>query len=178
MKRTFWKITLASLITLAAYILLFGIWGAILNGVKNETLRLFLIALMTSCAFGFFLLYTAKIRRSAGTDELELDYKDSAYTSLFDDFKLIIRREVKVLICIGIIVLICFVLNTIDQVVFAKKTISLPTFFFTPMTLFGTFIKIPFLGYAVSAAVDFLAYIIFLLLYRKKKSSQFKKLRS
>ena len=178
MKRTFWNITLASLITLVAYILLFGIWGAILNGVKNETLRLFLIALMTSCAFGFFLLYTAKIRRSVGADELELDYENCAYSSVKDDFKLIIRRELKVFVCIGIIVLICFALNTVDRVFFEKKVISFPTFFFTSMTLFGTFIKIPFLGYAVSAAVNFLAYIIFLLIYRKKKVSQFKKLRS
>ena len=55
MKKILWNITLASVVTLVAYIALFIIWGAILNEVENETLKLFLICLMTSAACGFFL---------------------------------------------------------------------------------------------------------------------------
>ena len=55
------------------------------------------------------------------------------------------------------------------SVVFGKKTISFPTFFFAPMCLFDSMINIPFVGYLLSAILDCLTYIAFLLLYRKKK---------
>ena len=65
MKRTLWNITFASIITLVAYIALYAIWGALLSGLENPTLRLFLIALMTTVAFGFFLLYTKKSEKAS-----------------------------------------------------------------------------------------------------------------
>ena len=74
MKRVLWNITLSSALTMAAY-----------------------IALMTTAAFGFFLLYTSKIKKSIGEDELFSDYKEREYISLTDDFKLIFNREVKAL---------------------------------------------------------------------------------
>ena len=40
MKRTLLNITFASIITLVAYIALYAIWGAILSGLENTTLRL------------------------------------------------------------------------------------------------------------------------------------------
>ena len=169
MKRTIWNITLASVITLVAYIALYIIWGAILSGLENQTLKLFLIALMTTVAFGFLLLYTSKIKKSVGENEVLSDYKERTYISFIDDFKLIIKRESKMLICIAVIVLICFALNTFDSVVFEKKTISFPTFFFAPMCFFDSLINVPFVGYILSAALDCLAYIGVLLFYRKKK---------
>ena len=169
MKRTFWNITFASIITLVAYIALYTIWGAILNEVKNSALRLLIIALMTTVAFGFFLLFTSKIRKSVGEDEVVSDYKEKEYVSFAADFKLILNRESKMLICIASIVLICFVLNSFDDFVFQKKTISLLTFFFAPMCLFDSMVNIPFVGYLLSAIIDCLAYLTFLLLYRKKK---------
>jgi len=39
MKRTLWNITLASVITLVAYIVLYAIWGAILSELKNSTVK-------------------------------------------------------------------------------------------------------------------------------------------
>ena len=169
MKRTLWNITFASIITLVAYIALYAIWGAILSELEYPTLSLLIIALMTTVAFGFFLLYTSKIRKSIGEDEVVSDYKDRQYISFADDFKLILKRESKMLICIASIVLICFILNTFDSVVFGKKTISFTTFLFAPMCLFDSMINIPFVGYLLSAILDCLTYIAFLLLYRKKK---------
>ena len=168
MKRILWNITLASLITLVAYIALFFIWGAILGEVGNATVRLLLIALMTSAAFGFFLLYRTKIKNSVGEDEVMIDYKDRTYTSIIDDCKLFIKRETKMLICIASIALVCFILNTFDPLIFGKKTISAITVFFAPMCLFDTVINTPFVGYLVSAIVDCAAYIGFLMVYRKK----------
>jgi hypothetical protein len=169
MKRILRNIALASIITLVAYIALYAIWGAILSELENPTVNLLIIALMTTLAFGFFLVYTSKIRKSIGEDEVVSDYKDRAYLSFIDDFKLILNREKQTLICIVSIVLICFILNTFDSVVFGKKTISFPTFFFAPMCLFDLIINIPFVGYLLSAILDCLTYIVFLLLYRKKK---------
>lgn len=169
MKRTLWNIALASMITLVAYLALYAIWGAILSGLENPTLILFIIALMTTVAFGFFLVYTSKIRKSIGEDEVVSDYKDRQYISFADDFKLVLKSESKMLICIVSIVLMCFILNTFDSMVFGKKTISFPTFFFAPMCLFDSMINIPFVGYLLSAMLDCLTYIAFLLLYRRKK---------
>ena len=169
MKRTLWNIALASMITLVAYLALYAIWGAILSRLENPTLILFIIALMTTVAFGFFLVYTSKIRKSIGEDEVVSDYKDRQYISFADDFKLVLKSESKMLICIVSIVLICFILNTFDSMVFGKKTISFPTFFFAPMCLFDSMINIPFVGYLLSAMLDCLTYIAFLLLYRRKK---------
>ena len=169
MKRILLNITFASIITLVAYIAFYVIWGAILNALDDPTLSLLIISLMTTVAFGFFLLYTSKIRKSVGEDEVVSDYKDRQYISLADDFKLVLKRESKMLICIASIVLICFILNTFDSVVFGKKTISFPTFFFAPMCLFDSMINIPFVGYLLSAILDCLTYMAFLVLYRKKK---------
>lgn len=169
MKRRLLNITLASLITLVAYIALYVIWGAILDGLKNPTVKLFAIALMTTLAFGFFLLYTSKIRKGVGEEEVVADYRGREYVSFADDFRLIMKREAQTFICVAAIVGICFVLNTFDSLVFEKKTISHPTFFFAPMCMFDTVINIPFVGYLLSAALESLAYMAFLLLYRKKK---------
>ena len=169
MKRILLNITFASIITLVAYIAFYVIWGAILNALDDPMLSLLIISLMTTVAFGFFLLYTSKIRKSVGEDEVVSDYKDKQYISFADDFKLVLKRESKMLICIVSIVLICFILNTFDSVVFGKKTISFPTFLFAPMCLFDSMINIPFVGYLLSAILDCLTYVVFLLLYRKKK---------
>lgn len=169
MKRILLNITFASIITLVAYIAFYVIWGAILNALDDPTLSLLIISFMTTVAFGFFLLYTSKIRKSVGEDEVVSDYKDKQYISFADDFKLVLKRESKMLICIVSIVLICFILNTFDSVVFGKKTISFPTFLFAPMCLFDSMISIPFVGYLLSAILDCLTYIASLLIYRKKK---------
>lgn len=169
MKRILSNITFASIITLVAYIALYTFWGAILSELENPVLRLFITSLMTTVAFGFSLVYTSKIRKSIGENEVISDYKDRRYISFVDDFKLLLKREFKMLVFITLIVLICFMLNTFDNVVFGKKTISFPTFLFAPMCLFDSMINIPFVGYLLSAILDCLTYIIFLLLYRKKK---------
>ena len=168
MKRILWNITLASLITLVAYLLLFFIWGAILGEVENATFRLFLTALMTSVAFGFFLLHRFKIKNSVGEDEVVFDYKDRRYISIVDDFKLFIKREIKILIAIACIALACFVLNTFDPLIFGKKTISAITILFAPLCLFDTVVNIPFIGYLISAVINCAIYIAFLAIYRKK----------
>ncbi|MBE6608583.1 MAG: hypothetical protein E7633_08510 [Ruminococcaceae bacterium] len=169
MKRILLNITFASVFTLIAYIALYAVWGAILNEFENSTLRLFLIAVMTTIAFGFILLYISKIRKSVGENEIISDYTDKMYISAVDDFKLIIKREYKMLISIAIIVLICFALNSFDKLMFEKKVISFPTFFFVPMYIFDSLINVPFVGYVLSILFDSIAYIVFLLIYRKKK---------
>lgn len=156
--------------TLVAYIALYTIWGGILSALESKKTAMLIVALMTTAAYGYFLLYTSKIRKSVGEEEVIADYKEGKYVSLAEDFKVIIRREARVLICIGAITLICFALNTIDSVVFGKKTISFPTFFYASMFLFdAVFEGIPFLGYFVSAVLNFAVYLLFLLLYRKKR---------
>ena len=168
MKRALWNVTVASVITLAAYILLSFIWLSLMNFIKNESVKLFAIALMTAAAFSFFLVYKGKIRGSCGEKELLSDYRDRQYIGLIDDLKLIFRRERIYLVAICVIIALCFLLNTLDNVLFGKKVISFPTFPFAPMCLFSTCIPIPIIGYAVSAILDYAFYLLFLLLYRRR----------
>ena len=72
------------------------------------------------------------------------------------------------LIAIAGIAFVCFILNTLDPLIFGRKTISAITVFFAPMCLFDTVINIPFVGYLLSVIVDCAAYIGFLMIYRKK----------
>ena len=169
MKQILWNITRSSLLTLVAYLALYAVWGAILNSMENEILQQFLLALMTTAAFGFFLLFISKIRGNVGEDEIIDDYRDGRTYSFADDLMLTLRLEKTVLITVAVIVLLCFALNTVDRVAFGKKTISFPTFFFAPMCLFDAAIPIPFVGCAVSAILDGAAYLVCLLIYRKKK---------
>lgn len=175
MKRTLWNITLASVVTLVSYLALHAIWGALLSGLNVPALRLLIIAWMTTVAFGFFLLCISKIRKGIGEDEVVSDYKDGTHHSFTEDLRLILKRDFRTFLCIASIVFSCFFLNTFDLLVFKKKTISFPTFFFAPMCLFDAFINIPFVGYLLSALLDCLTYMLFLLFYRRKKYNHWMK---
>ena len=132
-------------------------------------MQLFVVSLMTTAAFGYMLLYTSKKRKKVGEDEVISDYDDKPYISFAYDLKCIITNEKKTFICVAVIVLTAFVLNTFDSVVFGEKTISFITFFYAPMYIFDTLFNVPFLGYLLSAVLDCAFYVLFLLLYRKKK---------
>ena len=168
MKKILWNITLASAATLAAYIGLFIVWGAILSGVENETLKLFLICLMTSAACGFFLLYFLKIKNSDGEKEVLADYKESAYVSFIDDLARILRREAKILISLAAIVMLCFAVNAITELISGKSTGSPLAFIYIPLCIFGTLLGESFIGYFLSAVITCLCYLIALLLWRRK----------
>ncbi|MBE6601937.1 MAG: hypothetical protein E7637_05465 [Ruminococcaceae bacterium] len=175
MKRTFLNITVASCITMVAYIALYAFWGAILNALKNPTLKLFLVCFMTTAAFGFFLLYTSKIRKSVGEEEVLSDYREQAYESVQRDFQLVIKRESRTLITIVGIALTCFALNLLYGLLFDKSAAFPVTLLFAPICIFDSVIKIPFLGYALSAVLDCVSYVVFLLIYRKKKLDYWEK---
>lgn len=142
MKKTFIHVTLASIVTIVAYLALYAIWGAILSGIENPKINLFIVAFMTSLAYSFFLLYFSKIRKGVGEAEMLRDYKETTYTGFKDDIKIVLQNEKVCLIMIASIIVACFALNTFDSLVFEKKVISLPTFFYIPMTIFGTFLTL------------------------------------
>ena len=169
MKRSLWNITLASVITLVAYVALYAVWGAILSELESKTLQLLLIALMTTVAFGVILLWVSKVRRSTGEDEVMADYKDRTYTSMADDLKLIFRREVKALILMTVIVMGTYILNRLDTLMFGQKTISHITMPYLAMSLFGALFRIRIIGYLLSAVLNPCVYLFALLLYRRKK---------
>ncbi len=169
MKRSLWNITLSSVLTLVAYVALSAVWGAILNELQNEILQLFLIALMTTVAYSMILLWVSKIRKSVGEDEVMAVYRECPYTTMADDFKLIFKKEAKTLILMTAVVLVTYSLNRLDMLIFGKKMISHITFPYITMGLFGALFPIRIIGYLLSAVLNSLAYLIALVLYRKKK---------
>ena len=169
MKRVFGNVIFASAITLGVYIALYMFWGLILSGITDHALINLVTSLITAISYDFFLVYTSKVRDSVGEKEVISDYKNCEYSSVFDDFKCVLKREAKVFLVIFCIVIMCFILNTIDSSLFEKKTISFPTFIFAPMCMFETVIDNSVFGYAVSAVLNCIFYIVFLLIYRIKK---------
>ena len=169
MKRSLWNITLASVLTMVIYIALSAVWGAILNELENTTLQLFLIALMTTVAYGFALLWVSKIRKSVGEDEVMADYREQPYTTLTNDLKLVFRKETKTLILMTVLVLTTYILNRLDMLIFGKKMISHITFPYITMSFFGSLFSIKIIGYLLSAVLNSVVYLIALVLYRKKK---------
>ncbi len=168
MKQTLKHITVASVATLVAYIASYFVWGAIIGGVENQTLRFFLVALVTTIAYPFILLYFSKIKNSDGEDEVVADYKEKPYVSFADDLRCVIKREAKTLICIAVIILICFALNTLDAIMFGTKTFSNIALLFVALCMFANVIKIEILGYLLSAVQICAFYILVLLFYRKR----------
>ena len=168
MKQNLGSIIKASAITLVVYIGFYTLWGAVANEIASEELKLIAVALVSSFVFAYVLLRTVKNKRFIGESEILSDYKDRKYTSPINDIKLAFRREVGLLLCITAVVFACYFLHGIDRLLaFDKRVISLPTFVFAPMCLFSEVVKVPFLGYVISAAVDCTAYIILLLIYRR-----------
>lgn len=167
MKRNLSAIITASAVTLIVYVVLYFIWGAVANEIVDEKLKISVIAIVSSLIFVYNLIHILKIKDLDGEDEILFDYKDQKYTSFIRDIRLAAKREVGVLLSIVGVILVCFLLHSVDRILFAKRVISLPTFVFAPMCLFTELVKIPFFGYVISAAVDCTAYIILLLIYRR-----------
>ena len=169
MKRILLNITWASLATLVAYIILYFIWGALLSGIDSPKIRLFIISGMTSLVYAFFLLYWSKIRKDVGEEEVMSDYSETSYTSWRNDICILLKNEWRCIVSIWSVIILCFALNSIDGLMFDQKVISLPTFFYTPMTIFATCFEIEIFGYILSALIISVAYLCMLLIYRKKR---------
>ena len=167
--RNLWNITLSSVLTLVVYVALYAVWGAILSELKSMTIRLLLIAAMTTAAFGVILLFFSKIRRSVGEDEVIADYKDRDYSTVVNDLKLVLRREAGMLTLMTALVLGCYLLNRMDVFLFGQKTFSRITVLYAPMSLFGTVFRAQIIGYFLSAILNSAAYLLVLLLFRKRK---------
>ena len=104
-----------------------------------------------------------------GEDEVMADYREHPYTTLADDFKLVLRKEAKTLILMTAVVLMTYILNRLDMLIFGKKMISHITFPYITMSLFGSLFSIKIIGYLMSAILNPVVYLTALVLYRKKK---------
>jgi len=67
--KPFVTVAVASVVTLAVYLLSSVVLVAIFREIEDKTLRALINAVIVTAAFGFILLYIAKIRNSAGEDE-------------------------------------------------------------------------------------------------------------
>ena len=67
--KPFVTVAVASVVTLAVYLLSSVVLVAIFREIEDKSLRALINAVIVTAAFGFILLYIAKIRNSAGEDE-------------------------------------------------------------------------------------------------------------
>jgi len=170
MKRAVINITISSVVSLAAYIALYSIWGALLSTVEDPTLKNTIVSLMTAAAYSLILLYFRKIRGDRCSDEIMEDYKDTKYTGYSDDIKVMLSREKTLLIAVNVCVILCWLLNTVDIAIFGKKTFSAVTFIFAPMCILSTAIPIRIIGYVLNGMIICVIYCALLMYYRRKRS--------
>ncbi len=163
--KVFIAITVAALVTMAIYLILYPVWGAVLSKIENEEVRLFIIAAVTSILNSYVLTYFNKIRGGLFEKELWSDYSEAEY-SFSRDFRVVLKNEYKVVIWVSAIIIACFLLNWLDTAIFDKKTFSIIAFPFVTMTLFGTCFKITLFGYIASAVCISAFYILFVWLSR------------
>lgn len=163
----FWKISLSSLFTMLLYLFFSSLLTAFLEEMENNTLALCILCILTTVSFGVVLLFVTKIKNSVGDNEIMTDYKDQCYDSWRSDFRIMIKRESKMLITICLIVLLCFLLNKFDAIIFHKKTISVITALYFPLCVFDVLLPWHFLGYFISGVADCITYVLFLMFYRK-----------
>ena len=167
MKRNLTLITISSILSMAVYIILYPIWGAIaFSAEEHPILAQAVPCTVSTLAFVLLLFYWTKIRRSAGEKETIADYRESTYR-FSEDFKMVWERESALLITIAAIILICFLLNGTDRLIFGKKTFSIVTMPFAPMFMFDIMLPVPFLGYLLNAVLIIVLYDLLVLLHRR-----------
>ncbi|MBO7397906.1 MAG: hypothetical protein J6V10_02305 [Clostridia bacterium] len=166
--KPFVTVAVASVVTLAVYLLSSVVLVAIFREIEDKTLRALINAVIVTAAFGFILLYIAKIRNSAGEDEAISDCGARDSIPLAEELKTVLKRERSIYIWIGICVLFCLIVNTLTKAVFQKDTDSFIVFPFVPMYVFDSAISVPVVGYLISALCDCALYTGLLLIFRKR----------
>ena len=171
----FIHIIIAALLGLLGFTIFSIIIAAVVNDVENPFTQNLLISMICTASFVIGLIYVKKIRDGKGDDEFFDDYSNTSYISLKEDLPKVLANEKWTLILIGVIAILCYIINIVWFGVLGNTIICPVSFSMIAMTAFQIFfpsegvgIVLQGFGFLISIAADIAAYISVLLLYRRR----------
>ena len=137
----------------ALYLLVLGIYSLVFMGV-----------------FDLILIHRTYIKNSSG-EELALQDFENGYWGLRRDIAVLAKREFPTFASFALINIMCWVLLSIDKLIFSKRTITAVLLIFAPLNVIG--VALPtwansILGYLLGTILCFAIYLLELVLFRRK----------
>ncbi len=173
MRRILLNITVSSLAALVIYLLVIFISIPVMSliGEENQYLKNSIYAIVVSTAYPFVLLYLSKKRTFTCDEELLSDYPAGEYISAKNDLPIVLKREWRYFICIGIINTVSELFTQIDIMVSGKPTVSGIFVLFSPLRILSVVFPFSAIAGTIIASLYVCAlYLIALLHYRKKRA--------
>ena len=175
MKKLFFRLTLASFLTLLIYFVANALITAFLNEL-SVIIALIILVVLIMVLYVFIVIYLTYIRTGLGEETLWNDYPDTYKGTAFD-FKVVFREEQKTFLIIFAIDMASWVLTGIDKLIFGKTTITAILLVYAPLNIVG--IMLPswlngILGYLVGALLVSGIYLLALVMLRRKWYKQYK----
>lgn len=167
-KNCLWNITKASLLTMILYILLYAIWGAILNSISSVTFSLILLSVITEACFCIVLIWINYIRKGTGEDMIVNQYKNSDYLGFWEDIKKCIVTEKYYLIAFWGINIFFYFFVLIEKNIFQKRILSNIGLLYTPLNLLIILFKHEIIGQLLSSLLISIVYLLSLGIMRRK----------
>lgn len=168
MKKVLKNVIITSLLGLVLFIALQLLWALIGALVPNQTLRAWIVALVTSGGYAVLLAFFVHAKGGRDREVLE-DYKDVGYEGILTDIKRVWKRDAIYVYVICAIIAICYVLSTIDGLLFERSVLSLPAVIFVSLNIISGCFDIKILGYIVAALYVCVSYLLCVLIYRRKQ---------
>ena len=168
-------VIIAALLGLLVFTVFSIFIAAVVNDAENPFTQNLLISMICTASFVIGLIYVKKIRDGIGDDEFFDDYSNTSYISLKEDLPKVLANEKWTLIFIGVIAILCYIINIVWFGVLGNTIICPVSFSMIAMTAFQIFfpsegvgIVLQGFGFLISIAADIAAYISVLLLYRRR----------
>ncbi len=164
----FLQVTIAALLNLVVYIVLYAIWGALINEIQNPLISNTILSVLVCAGYACCLFFITYLRHGRGEVKVQADYRDTKYTAWRDDLQLFLRRERWQLILIAAIILLRAFLVELDHLLFGKLFFAHVMFPYVAMNFMGTVIPVPFIGDIVSVILIEVFYAFLCLRHRRK----------
>ncbi len=167
------KITIASLITLAAYLLTELPLRLIVNTVDSAVLSIIELLLCFVISFVFVYVYIWRyfLKGKTGENEIWREQRDLAEPHLDNSIKTIVAKQKMFIICLFTISALGWIVAGIDSVIFEKLTISRVLILYSPIYMYVEVLPAflaHILGFVVGPAVATAFYVLLLKKYRKQ----------
>ena len=109
----FTLVIIAALLGLLVFTVFSIFIAAVVNDAENPFTQNLLISMICTASFVIGLIYVKKIRDGIGDDEFFDDYSNTSYISLKEDLPKVLANEKWTLILIGVIAILCYIINIV-----------------------------------------------------------------
>ncbi len=168
------QITIASLISTIIYVFTIGIVSMLLQSVAEDFMNtsgiLWITSLLFVIVFSMALINTLYRKNDKG-EKIALEDFNSGYIGIFNDIKLLFKREFNLLYYFLFINGACWIITYIDKLISSKKTFSAIFLVYYPLNCLSVVLPAwlnSILAYALGPILCFAFYLLTYALVRKK----------